>query len=154
MIYRIAHKTIDMNALWSMEKVLNYLRENSGSYSDLMDIDDQYDLETFGEELPWHYFLSDARYKGAYVLPVKEGFLYLPYDNCNAEYGHEQFLLEGAHLCDENELRFMAEEANAYASGLVRTLLCMQDALSHQRKLDEQERGDRHVGRMYAKKTG
>lgn len=142
MNYQLARRHIDTETLWSQADVLQYLKENDATYSSLYEINNSYQEIHAGKELQWHYPLCDGEYQGAYLLPVKEGFLYLPYYDCLSECGYEQFNLEGAHLCGKDELRYMCAETMTYAAGLVKTLRHMQEALVKQRITDESKRGE------------
>ena len=94
--------TLDFSKLLSKDALLQYLEENGATDHTLADIRNRYESE-FGNELMWRYPLSAGLHAGAFIIPVQEGFLSIPYDEMDAQ-EYELLTLEGAGLMDEDEI--------------------------------------------------
>ena len=117
---RIDKTNIDPSFLMGKDEFLEKLTEMGGTYSDLVSLCEQ-NVSRFGNELFWHYSLSDERYNGAYFVLVKEGVLRLPYEDVEiAE--NEHFNLFDARLCTEEFLRDAIEDLRCYTEYTVSVL--------------------------------
>lgn len=104
--------TLDFSKLLSKDALLQYLEENGATDHTLADIRNRYESE-FGNELMWRYPLSAGLHAGAFIIPVQEGFLSIPYDEMDAQ-EYELLTLEGAGLMDEDELMFFSNDLRSY----------------------------------------
>jgi len=82
--YISTFKTMDKSKLVSRAEVLQHLSANGAHYPSLAQIINQYE-EHFGIDPVWHYPLSDDRNNGAFIVPVQEGYLWLPYNEVDSE---------------------------------------------------------------------
>ena len=89
---------------------------------------DCYDKE-FGNELYWNYPFCDGLHNGAGLLPVQEGFLWLPYDEVDSE-TYEQYVLDDASLLTAAEAATLLKELRAYMEGSFAALEDIQTELS------------------------
>lgn len=117
--------TLDFSKLLSKDAILQYLEENGATDSALADIREKYTNE-FGNELMWRYPISAGLHAGAFIIPVQEGFLSIPYDEMDAEY-YELLTLEGAGLMDEDELALFCKDLKSYTDSFCSA---MEDAAS------------------------
>ena len=69
---------IDTQKLMSISELLDFLRENGEDDRALSGIRAYY-YNDFGNELIWHYPISDGSQLGTFIVVVKEGFVSLPY---------------------------------------------------------------------------
>ena len=69
---------LDREQLMSREELFKHLNENGMDDKALGGIREQ-QYEQYRQELIWRYSLSDGNSLGGFILPVKEGFLWLPY---------------------------------------------------------------------------
>jgi len=104
--------TLDFSKLLSKDALLQYLEENGATDRTLADIRNRYESE-FGNELMWRYPLSAGLHAGAFIIPVQEGFLSIPYDETDAQ-EYELLTLEGAGLMDEDELALFCNDLKSY----------------------------------------
>lgn len=111
---------------WQPEKLLSkdeLLEElKSGGETDrAMASIRHYEEEMAGQELMWWYPISLGTYAGAFIVPVKEGFLCVPYDEMDCEEG-ELLLLHDAELLSAGALETLASRFRSYADGLCAAL--------------------------------
>ena len=125
---------IDPKELLTQEQVREILSKNPINNGLMGDISD-YESEHFNCELYWHYPLSDSVSVGAYIIPVQEGFLWVPYDDVD-KYEGEILLPHDAHLLSAEECEVLADEMQRYMSGLVAALNDMQAHLKSQPQID------------------
>ena len=91
----------------STDRSLSHLRE------------EQY--EKFNMELIWRYPISQGESAGGFVIPVREGGLWIPYDEMEKEEG-EVLLLSNACLMTADVCHAWAEDFRFYADGLCNVL--------------------------------
>jgi len=84
---------MEKTKLMSKAQVLMFLEENGEHEPSLAKLSDIYDA-LFGIDPIWRYPLSDDMHSGAFIIPVQEGYLWLPYDEVDHEY--YEILLPGA----------------------------------------------------------
>ncbi len=117
--------SLDFSKLLSKDALLQYLEENGATDRTLANIRNRYESE-FGNELMWRYPLSAGLHAGAFIIPVQEGFLSIPYDETDAQ-EYELLTLEGAGLMDEDELMFFSNDLRSYTDSFCSA---MEDAVS------------------------
>ena len=117
---------IDAELLMSKVAVLRRLNEAGPTDEALDGIRKEYE-ERFGLEMAWRYPGMDDPHKTAVILPVQEGFLWLPLDPLFL--GEQIFYnLQGVELLDEKAVATLAKEVQSYAEGLVSALGDMAEA--------------------------
>lgn len=136
--------TLDFSKLLSKDALLQYLEENGATDRTLADIRNRYESE-FGNELMWRYPLSAGLHAGAFIIPVQEGFLSIPYDEIEAQ-EYELLILEGAGLMDEDEMTFFRNDLKSYTDAFCSA---MDDAVSillfrKQREMNAQSKGKKN----------
>jgi hypothetical protein len=107
---------IDPDLLMTQRQALDYLAENGEDYQALCGLTNQY-FEQFGNELYWHYPICDTDNAGLFILPVREGFLCLPYDTVDAQ-DHELLELKNASMADAETIQYLLDEWERYAAAL------------------------------------
>jgi len=108
--------TIDRMQLYTQQEVLSILKQGNGSDRDLALIRQEYD-KRFGNELIWRYPLMVGDDLGAVLIPVREGFLSIGYNEMSPE-EYEIFNLDAVILLSADEIQQMKDDWNSYARGL------------------------------------
>ena len=101
----IGKTAVRMKDLWPADEFEDRLFQNGGTYSDLVNLCEKYQ-DQFGEELFWHYSMTDGRYTGVYLVLVQEGVLAISYDEVT-EQDHESFVRESVKLCTDEDLNWL-----------------------------------------------
>ena len=100
----------------ALSKVIARLEEDGGTDRAFAPVrEEQY--EKYGNELVWLYPISEGCAAGGFILPVREGVLWIPYDEREKEEG-EILLLDNAELLDSDTCKIMADDLRHYADGL------------------------------------
>ena len=118
---------IDTAKLATQAEVLELLWENGGTYAGLSSLRDRYHKE-FGNELVWHYPISEGYHMGVHIVCVQEGFLALPYNSMDAE-ECEIFELENAAFLDSEALEFFINDWRLYSDDLLAALCAMEQVM-------------------------
>ena len=111
---------IDKSKLYSKDALIQLLNEDGGSYSGLYKIREYYQ-ETFGNELVWHYPLSDGLHAGVMIVTVKEGFISLPYNRMD-ETEYEIYELDRASMFNEDALQCFIQDWMNFSDELLNAL--------------------------------
>jgi len=119
--FLLAGHPVSFAMLGAQQAVLETLQRNGASFAGLEPIRTQYE-KCFGDDLCWTFPYCDGKHLGGVILPVKEGFLYLPYDGLSSE-DYELFTLTDAALLTEEQVRFMATEVEEHSQALYQVLL-------------------------------
>lgn len=106
--------------LLSKDALLCRLERTNANYSGLEEIQDEYSA-VFGKDIVWNYPLDDDLHTGFMFIPVKEGFLSLPYNEVRKG-TFEEFLLDEAKLFDLESLEYAIDSWNRYSEGLIQAL--------------------------------
>ena len=114
--FRYMGVTVNPLRLFSKDRVLSLLFHSGASCDTLDYIRDRY-RRVFGKDLVWRYPILDTVEDGCVLIPVREGFLRLPYDSGDAE-PTEYYRTGDAHLLDHEAIGTMLRELNAYTDGL------------------------------------
>lgn len=109
-------KHIDPVGLPTKADLLRELRENGADDSALAIIR-EYQQNLFGMDYIWRYPISQGTAAGGFILPVREGILWIPYDEMLREDG-ELLLLEDAELLTAEACGYLEEDMHSYASAL------------------------------------
>lgn len=101
------------DTLKSKQELIDYLIENSPTERSLAEFCYSY-AERYQDSLYWHYPICDTVHLGAYLVLVKEGILYLPYNDAD-KVSCELFCLDDIKLLDANDIFDMEQtyEENA-----------------------------------------
>jgi hypothetical protein len=75
---RLIDDYIGVLRLYTKEELLHILKENSATAPELFEIGEKY-KKLLGYDPIWNYHLSDDLHEGGYIVPVKEGWLFIPY---------------------------------------------------------------------------
>ena len=96
------------DTLKSKQELIDYLIENSPTERSLAEFCYSY-AERYQNSLYWHYPICDTVHLGAYLVLVKEGVLYVPYNDAD-KVSCELFCLDDIRLLDANDI-FDMEQA-------------------------------------------
>ena len=77
--------------------------------------------DMFGADLMCHIPISDGSCLGIFLVPVKEGFLVLPYDAVD-QYQGELITIKEAQLLDRGDLHFLLKDIETVFKGLARNI--------------------------------
>lgn len=108
---------IDQSKLMSRQEVLAHLLMNGENDRSLSEIRNLY-LERFGNELIWHYPISDGVHAGGAIVVVKDGFLWLPYD-CVDKDDNEIYMVDEAKMFDAESMEVFISDWISYSDDLV-----------------------------------
>lgn len=113
-------KMIPIEQLYSKAEVLKLLDIRGGLDTTLDEIRTAY-VQRFDNQLIWKYPFSDDMRGGGSIVPVKEGFLFLPY-SCVYKDAGARYDLRGAELLNAETATTLITECQAYGSGLCNAL--------------------------------
>ena len=119
---------IDKGKLISKTELLDFLRENGEDDRALAGIRAYYHND-IGNELIWHYPISDGKHLGTYIVIVREGFICLPYDSVDREDG-ELLILDDAAMLDTDCLQFFIDDWRSFSDDLLCAMTDMLRILS------------------------
>lgn len=112
----IDNKIVDCSALLSKEAFLKELFDRGGTFSDLVQICEAYDMKS-GTPLYWSYPITDGKHSGCYFVLVQEGILKLGYDAMDSV-DHEVFDADSAMLCTAEEMAWFLDDWNDFTDRL------------------------------------
>ena len=121
---------IDTQKLMSISELLDFLRENGEDDRALSGIRAYY-YNDFGNELIWHYPISDGCHLGTFIVVVKEGFVSLPYDSVDREDG-ELLILDDATVFDADSIDFFIEDWRSFSDDLLSAMTDMRSILQNE----------------------
>lgn len=98
----IGNQLIYYDMLKSKQELIDYFISHSPTERSLAEFCADY-AERYQNSLYWHYPISDTVHLGAYVVLVKEGVLYVPYDDAD-KVSCELFCLDAIKLLDCNDV--------------------------------------------------
>lgn len=111
---------LDREQLMSKEDLIAYLNENGMSDRGIGGLRElQY--AQYNKEIIWRYPLCDGNALGGYIFPVKEGFLWIPYDEVESDRG-ELLVMEDAELLGADGLKSLREDFASYSADLCSAL--------------------------------
>jgi hypothetical protein len=129
-IMRIAGLSLDMNQLKSRQELIDHLRENESTHTSFMEFVKDYQNQ-YGNELNWHYPISDGKHLGTYLVLVREGVLSLPYDDVTSV-DYELFSAEDAAMFDAEAIQIFIEDWDSFAQDLRQAMHNMMIYLQNQ----------------------
>lgn len=111
---------IDPESLPTKDELIARLEEDGGTDRAFASVrEEQY--ARYRNELIWRYPISEGCAPGGFILPVREGILWIPYDEMEKEEG-EILLLDDAELLDSDACAVMADDLRRYADSLCSVL--------------------------------
>ena len=118
---------IDRGRLLCRDEILKLLSLYGATDSTLDRVRNTYG-QRFSQQLIWKYPFSDDMQGGGVIIPVQEGFLFLPYktvfENAGAKYQ-----LDNAEILTAAAIHTLQEECRAYTDGLLSALGEMESAI-------------------------
>lgn len=118
--YLKCFRLLDREKLMSRDEVLTFLMDNGAHEPSLAQIREQYESQ-LGIDPIWRYPLSDDMHEGAFIVPVKEGFMWLPYDEIDREY-YEILLPDEATMLDAESCAYFMKSLRDYTEDLCEVL--------------------------------
>jgi hypothetical protein len=118
---------VDASKLASKDEIIAILKNGSGSDSSLSEVRADY-FERFGNDLIWTYPISDGTYNGYTIVPVKEGFLALPFDYVEGS-EYEIFEVDNAALLGADDFEHLISIWQSYSKSIVAAMTDMQRTL-------------------------
>ena len=118
--WKYMDRTLNPEELPTMKKLLSEIDENGGTDAALAGLREK-QYRQYCCELIWRYPISQGDSAGGFLMPVREGILWIPYDEMEKEAG-EILRTSDAVLMDEAACRTYAEDFRAYADELCSAL--------------------------------
>lgn len=115
-MWKYMNMNLDPATLPCKDDLLARIRADGGTDRALAGLREE-QMETYRNELIWRYPISEGTAAGGFVMPVREGFLWIPYDEMEREEG-EILLLEDAYLLSTDDCSALEEDFRYYADGL------------------------------------
>ncbi len=131
-------REIDPQTLPAKADMLDFINENGMDDRAMAKVRDQ-QYEAYGCELLWRYPISQGTAAGGFITPVREGFLWLPYDAMSEEDG-ELLTMKDAALLSAEECEYLLTDMRSYADDLCKALFDAQSILS---VLENKEEGSK-----------
>lgn len=119
---------IDTSKLFTKAELLDFLKENGESDRALSKVRERYMVD-FGNELVWHYPISDGKHKGTYLVFVQEGFISIPYDIVDAV-DYEILELQQTAMFDEESMQYFIDDWISFSDDLTSAMKDMHRILS------------------------
>ena len=120
-MWKYMNMNLDPATLPSKDDLLARIRADGETDRALADLREE-QMETYQNELIWRYPISEGTAAGGFITPVREGILWIPYDEMDREEG-EILLLDEACLLTEDACTAFEEDFRYYAAGLCSMLL-------------------------------
>lgn len=111
---------IDSSTLYSQKELVRELNIYGAFDSTLDHIRAEY-TSRFGNQLIRKYPFSDDMQGGGAIVPIQEGFLFLPYSSVYTQNG-ARYELRQVVLLDKQMVETLEEECRAYMEGLLAAL--------------------------------
>ena len=116
---RSIYSPTELEELPSQSAILSLLVEDP-TQPHLVKLYEPY-VERYRYELYWQYPFCDGYYLGGYIATVKEGYLFLPYNEVDVHTA-EIFSLQDARILSPADCRLMAETVHEYISRIAPVL--------------------------------
>ena len=118
--WKYMNQQLDPNELPTMKELISEIDENGGTDAALAGLREK-QYKQYCCELIWRYPISQGDSAGGFLMPVREGILWIPYDEMEKETG-EVLRTSDAVLMDEAACAAYAEDFRAYADELCSAL--------------------------------
>ena len=102
--------------LMSKDELIAFLRENGESDRDLATIRELH-FEKFENDLMWRYPITDGVHLGLFIVPVKEGFISLPFSTVDND-AYELLEIEDAVMLDEDSIQYLIDSWRTFSDDL------------------------------------
>lgn len=109
-------RPLEFSKLMPLKDVIEQMQKSGADDRALLEVRDYY-AKVLGYDPVWRYPISDNEYLGSALIPVQEGFLYLPYDYVDAQ-DYECYCLDECTLLDYDTARSLQQTMKDYADGL------------------------------------
>ena len=119
-IWKYMDRKLKSEELPTMKELISEIDENGGTDAALAGLREK-QYRQYCCELIWRYPISQGDSAGGFLMPVREGILWIPYDEMEKEAG-EILRTSDAVLMDEAACRTYAEDFRAYADELCSAL--------------------------------
>ena len=96
-VWHYMDRTLNPDELPTKDELLEQLRKAGSCWNAISELREG-QFERYANELVWHYPISDSNFYGGYITPVRDGFLFIPYDEVRIR-SDEHLLLDKAYLC-------------------------------------------------------
>lgn len=120
-MWKYMNMNLDPATLPCKDDLLARVRADGGTDRALADIREE-QMEAYQNELIWRYPISEGNSAGGFITPVREGILWIPYDEMEREEG-EILMPDEACLLTEDACTVFEEDFRYYANGLCSMLL-------------------------------
>ncbi len=120
-------REIDPQTLPTKAEMLAFINENGMDDRALAKVREQ-QYAIYGYELLYRYPISEGKAAGGFVTPVREGFLWLPYDAMTREDG-ELLTMEEVKLLSAEECEYLLTDMRSFADELCNALADAQSIL-------------------------
>lgn len=108
--------SLNPEELPTMRELIEEIEDGGGTDAALADLRDKH-YEKYKNNLIWRYPISAGESAGGFIMPVREGILWIPYDEMEKEIG--EILLTGdASLLDEDTCKMLTDDYESYAREL------------------------------------
>ena len=107
---------LDRDLLPKKDAFIHRLRKYGANYRGLSMLREQ-QVRCYRKELVFHYPISESVHLGGFLTPVREGVLWLPYDEVHRSEG-EQLLLKDARLLTEDDCEILCSDIQTCADTL------------------------------------
>ena len=125
-------KEIDASKLMTQEAFLGKMRKRRPTDAALDSIRNLYEVR-FGMDLAWRVPAMEEPHRSAVIIPVREGFLWLPISPLSTE-EEVTYDLNKMELLDERSADVILREFNTYADGLITVLVDIKNSLKDNTK--------------------
>ena len=125
----------DPEKLLSQQALIGMLEEYGGHDRAMSHVREHYENE-LGCDPIWRYPISLDTCNGGFIVPVKEGYLFIPYYEVDAE-DYEILMLDKTCLMDSETCEYMARECLAYTDALRDELRAIGNELASQQSKEE-----------------
>lgn len=119
-------------ALLSQHELISMLEEWGAHDRAMSHVRDYYE-EKLERDPIWRYPISLDTCNGGFIVPVKEGYLFIPYDEMDAE-DYEILMLDKVSLMDAESCDFMIGQLQWYADALSAELREVSQELKREAK--------------------
>ena len=119
-IWEYMDQRLNSDELPTMKELISEIDENGGTDAALAGLREK-QYRQYCCELIWRYPISQGDSAGGFLMPVREGILWIPYDEMEKEAG-EILRTSDAVLMDEAACRAYADDFRAYADELCSAL--------------------------------
>lgn len=141
--WKFMNLSLNPEELPTKDEMIEMIWDGGGTDAALAELREK-QHEQYGNELIWRYPISAGESAGGFIMPVREGVLWIPYDEMDKEEG-EILLVDNAELLSEDACEIMADDYMSYAKELC-DVLNQSAAITHQVQLAQIVRETMELG--------